>query len=110
MRLEEKYLFYLNALYIINKSDFYRKANEIEFYDEILFDCYRFRNIFNYLYVEYKDKINIGLRDSYDDTILHSLIKQKQYDLFKLTFNLFKDKMKNELYDYCIEKIKELGI
>ena len=56
-----KYMSYLNDLYNFNKELFYKKTDEIKFYNTILFDCLSYKNVFNYLIENYKDKIDINI-------------------------------------------------
>ena len=56
----------------------------------------------------YKDKYDVNLQNSWGNTILHLLIENKKYDLFKKMFKMFKNKMDNKLYSYCIKKIEWL--
>jgi hypothetical protein len=108
---KEIYFYCICSKYYSDKKLFYNKLNEIEFYDTILFDCLQYEHIFDYFLNKYKDKIDINLQyGDYEYTILHLLINEKQYDLFKEVFNLFKDRMTDKLYNYCIKQIRELNI
>jgi ankyrin repeat protein len=91
-KYKNKYLMYLNNLYNLNKELFYKKVNEVEFYDKILFDFKGYNNIFVFLLNKYKDKININLQGDYGGTILHLLIWYCEYDLFKEVLLMYKDK------------------